>query len=50
MAAEALDCAVYAFAARQVLRIDLAARGNTLQGVPPPPAPAVVRSSFVEQW
>jgi phage terminase large subunit GpA-like protein len=47
--AEALDCLVYAFAARRALTISFDQREDELRGhVAPAPAPRVSRSKFVE--
>jgi phage terminase large subunit GpA-like protein len=49
--AEALDCLVYAHAARAGLQISLDVREAELRADAPPSAPpVVVRSSFVEAW
>ena len=50
-AAEALDCLVYAWAARHVVAINLDRRENELRQVIPPTAPPTsVASPFVAQW
>lgn len=48
--AEALDCLVYAWAARHVVAVNLDDRASSLEGVPPPSPPASVASPFVAQW
>jgi phage terminase large subunit GpA-like protein len=45
--AEALDCLVYAWAARHVVTIDLDGR---LDGVPPAPPPTSTPSPWVSAW
>ena len=46
----ALDCLVYAWAARQLVAVNLDDRASSLEGVPPTrPAPSV-RSPFVDAW
>ena len=49
--AEALDCLVYAWAARQVVAIELDSRENALrQIIPEATAPTEVRSPWVSAW
>ena len=49
--AEALDCLVYAHAARAGLQISLDAReGELATPTPPPVPPPAVRSPFVDEW
>lgn len=48
--AEALDCLVMAWAARQLVTVDLDGRSSTLEGVPPPPASDSVPSPWVAAW
>jgi phage terminase large subunit GpA-like protein len=49
--AEALDCLVYAHAARAGLQLSLDARETELAAPTPPPAPATtIPSPFVQQW
>ena len=49
--AEALDCVVYAFAARHVVACDLDRRANELtQVLPPASTPTEVRSPWVSAW
>lgn len=49
--AEALDCVVYAWAARHVVHVDLDHRDNVLHQILPPPAPpTAVRSPWVDSW
>jgi phage terminase large subunit GpA-like protein len=51
MAAEALDCAVYATAARAIVVLDVDRRENALrQIIPEATAPTEVRSPWVSAW
>jgi phage terminase large subunit GpA-like protein len=47
--AEALDCLVYAFAARQAAPIVYDQREDALRLMPPPPPPAVIRSEWMRR-
>lgn len=46
--AEALDCVVYALAARQLVKLDMDRRSNELRGMASP-APTVIRSKWLER-
>jgi phage terminase large subunit GpA-like protein len=48
--AEALDCLVYAWAARHVVTVDLDNRASALEGAPPPTPLAAVISPWVSAW
>jgi phage terminase large subunit GpA-like protein len=48
--AEALDCLVYAWAARPLVVLNVDDRASALEGVPPPPTPTAIPSPFVEAW
>jgi phage terminase large subunit GpA-like protein len=48
--AEALDCLVYAHAARSGLQLNLDVRADELHGGPPPAVPTSVQSPFVQAW
>jgi len=51
MAAEALDCLVYATAARAIVNLDVDRRDNELRQIlPPATAPASVPSPWVSAW
>jgi phage terminase large subunit GpA-like protein len=48
--AEALDCLVYAWAARQRVAVNLDDRASFLEGVPSPAMAATVPSPWVSAW